>query len=182
MGSAGTAVVLDGASLFFNPGGVSFLKENSINVGASATLGNTCFLDANTNKLSRTKSPVGTPFTVYAVFGKDSSRLKFGLAVYTPFGSTVKWEDKWSGRFALTSLKLFAVFIQPTVSYKINDELGIGGGFVYSTGNMDMQKDLPLTDINGNFGKAELKGKATGYGFNIGILNQATEKLSFALT
>lgn len=183
MGGAGTAYMNDGAALFFNPGGASFIKGNSINLGVSSTIPNGQFLDKNTGKTARTKSPSSYPFAAYALFGaKDTSHLKFGLAVYTPFGSTVEWEDAWMGRFALTRLKLQSVFFQPTVSYKITHNLGIGAGFVYAAGSVNLQKDIPVVDANGNYGHAELDGKAKGYGFNIGIYYKPMDKLSIGLT
>ncbi|MES2566410.1 MAG: outer membrane protein transport protein [Bacteroidota bacterium] len=183
MGGAGTAFMQDASSLFFNPGGASFVHGNSINLGVTPTFARGAFMDAHTNEVSRTNSPVSTPFAAYALFEiKDSSQLKLGLAVYTPFGSTVQWEDKWTGRFALTRLELRAIFIQPTVSYRINNKLGIGAGFVYATGKVNLQKDIPLIDANGNYGHAELNGKASGYGFNAGVYVQPIEKLSIGLT
>ncbi len=183
MGGAGTAYIQDAAALFFNPGGVSFLTENSVNIGVSPTLAKVEFLDKNTNQVARTKSPVSYPFAAYAVFGvKDSSRLKLGLAVYTPFGSTVEWEEGWMGRFALTHLQLQSIFFQPTVSYKINNKIGIGAGFVYSSGKVNLQKDISVIDASGTFGHAELSGKASGYGFNAGIYFKPVEKFSIGLT
>lgn len=183
MGGAGTALVQDGASLFFNPGGAAFLVGNSISIGATPTIEHGQFLDKNTGITSRTKSPVSFPFTGYAVFGaSDSSRLKFGLAVYTPFGSIVEWESGWTGRFALTRLQLQSIFFQPTLSYRITDKLGFGAGFVIADGKVNLQKDLPLTDGSSNFGHAELNGKAYGFGFNLGIHYKIIEKLSVGLT
>jgi long-chain fatty acid transport protein len=183
MGGAGTACMQDAASLFFNPGGASFVKGNSVIAGVTPTFAKGAFLDANTSEISRTNSPVSTPFAAYGLFEiKDSSKLKLGLAVYTPFGSTVQWEDEWTGRFALTRLELRAIFIQPTVSYKITEKLGIGAGFVYATGKVNLQKDIPLMDANGDYGHAELSGKASGYGFNAGIYFTPVEKLSIGLT
>lgn len=183
MGGAGTAYMQDASSLFFNPGGASFVHGNSIIAGVTPTFARGAFMDANTNQISRTNSPVSTPFAAYALFQvKDSSKLKLGLAVYTPFGSTVQWENEWTGRFALTRLELRAIFIQPTVSYRITKKLGIGAGFVYATGKVNLQKDIPIIDINGNYAHAELNGKAQGYGFNAGIYFQPIEKLSIGLT
>lgn len=183
MGGAGTALIQDAAALFYNPGGVSFLNGNSVNVGVSPTIAKGQFLDKNTGLTANTKSPVSYPFAAYGVFEiKDSSKLKLGLAVYTPFGSTVEWQDGWMGRFALTRLQLQAIFFQPTVSYKINNKLGIGAGFVYSNGKVNLQKDIPVVDASGNYGHAELDGKANGYGFNAGIYYQPIEKLSIGLT
>lgn len=183
MGGAGTAYMQDAASLFFNPGGASFVKENSVNLGVSPTISNIQFLDKNTGQTARTKSPVSYPFAAYGLFGlKDSSKLKLGLAVYTPFGSTVEWEDGWMGRYALTRLQLQSIFFQPTVSYKITDKIGFGAGFVYANGKVNLQKDIPVTDASGKVGHAELDGKASGFGFNAGLYFQATDKLSFGLT
>lgn len=183
MGGAGTALMQDAAAVFFNPGGMSFVEGNSATAGVSPTIAYGKYLDGPSGRVSQTNSPVSYPFTAYTAFSlKDSSRLKLGLGLYTPFGSTIKWEDGWTGRFALTKLQLFAVFVQPTVSYKITDKLGIGAGFVYATGKVNLQKDLPLTDAQGNYGKAELNGKANGFGFNAGIYYKATEKFSIGLT
>lgn len=183
MGGAGTACMQDAASLFFNPGGASFVNGTAVDIGVTPTIARSAFMDANTNQVSRTNSPVSTPFTVYGLFAvKDSSKLKLGLAIYTPFGSTVQWEDGWTGRFALTRLQLRAIFFQPTVSYKINNKLGIGAGFVYADGKVNLQKDIPVIDANGNYAHAELEGKANGYGFNAGIYFKPIEKLSIGLT
>lgn len=182
MGGAGTGLIQDAAALFYNPGGASFTR-NSVNLGVSPTIPHGTFLDKNTNQSYETTSPVSFPFAAYALYGvTDSSKLKFGLAAYTPFGSTVEWEDGWAGRFALTRLQLQAIFIQPTVSYKITDKLGIGAGFVYANGKVNLQKDIPVMDANGNFGHAELDGKANGFGFNAGIYYKPIKMLSLGLT
>src|SRR4051812_26012764 len=183
MGSAGTAYMQDAAALFFNPGGVSFLTERSINLGLSPTFAKTTFLDKNTNQTANTNSPSSLPFAAYGVCGaNDSSKLKYGLAVYTPFGSTIQWEDKWMGRFALTHLQLQAIFFQPTVSYKLSNKIGIGAGFVYAMGKVNLQKDIPVADASGEYGHAELAGKANGFGFNAGIYFKPVEKFSIGLT
>jgi long-chain fatty acid transport protein len=187
MGGAGTALIQDGAAVFFNPGGMSFLKENSVNMGVTPVISHGAFLESNTNATGTTQSPVAFPFAGYAVWGADSShkvfsRFKFGLGAYTPFGSTIKWQDPWPGRFNLTEIQLFAVFVQPTISYKINDKWGIGGGFVYASGKVNLQQDLPITYQNGNYGNATIQGNAAGYGFNGGIYYKPCSKFSLGLT
>jgi long-chain fatty acid transport protein len=182
MGLAGTALYADASSLFYNPGAVAFSNENSANVGFTPVFANILFVDSTTQNGYRTKNPMGTPFQAYGLFQmKDSSALKFGLAVYTPFGSTVQWEDGWIGRFALTRLSLSSIFIQPTVSYRINERLGIGGGFVSSIGNVTLQRDLPAQFENGDYARATLSGRAFGMGFNLGIQFNATEQFSIGL-
>ena len=183
MGLAGTAAPFDGSSLFFNPGSSVFLDQNSIVGGVTPVFGNVLFLDSATNASYRSNSPVGTPFSFYAMFQlKPAGKLKMGLSVNTPFGSTVQYEDNWIGRFALTRLELKAIFIQPTFAYRIADQFGIGGGFVISSGNVNLQKDIPVQDTNGVYGHAELAGKAIGFGYNIGIHFTPSKQLSIGLT
>jgi len=183
MGLAGSALYLDGSSLFYNPGSVAFSNENSANIGFTPVFANILFVDSTTYNGYRTNNPVGRPFYAYGLYQlKDSSALKLGLAVYTPFGSTVQWEENWIGRFALTRLSLSSIFIQPTVSYKINDRLGIGGGFIGSLGNVNLQRDLPLQFENGAYANVELSGRAFGLGYNLGIQFNATDKFSLGLT
>lgn len=182
MGSAGTALAQDPAILFYNPGGASFLDKNGVNAGVTPTFARGKFLDANTNATAETTSPTSYPFAAYGVFGlKKNEKLRLGLAVYTPFGSTVEWEDGWTGRFALTRLQLQAIFVQPTVSYKITDKIGVGAGFVYSYGKVNLQKDIPVMDNAGKYGHAELDGQANGFGYNLGVYIQPTDKFSIGL-
>lgn len=182
-GCAGSADYVDGSTLFFNPGATAFAKESSANVAMTPVFANIMYVDSATGGVYRSNSPMGTPFSAYALlhFEKLPS-LNFGLAAYTPFGSVVSYEDNWIGRFAITRLQLQAIFIQPTVSYKINDKLGIGAGFVYSTGKVNLRRDLPVQFEDGSFGKVELGGAAVGFGYNVGLSVKATEKFSLGLT
>ena len=183
MGGAGTALPLDASALFFNPGSVGFLKNSSINAGFTPTFANTLYTDEATNTTGRTNSPMGTPFAVYGMYRKsETSKFYFGLAAYTPFGSTIQYEDNWIGRFALTRLQLKSIFIQPTITFKLSEKVGIGIGGIYTTGSVNLQKDIPVQYDNGDFGNAELQGKASGFGYNIGFYIKATQKLSFGFT
>ena len=187
MASAGTAFVQDAATVFYNPGGMSFLKENSISAGVSPVIAHSTFLDANTNLSYNTASPVSTPFAGYAVWGADTThkvfnRFKFGLGSYTPFGSIATWEPGWTGRYNLTSLKLLSIFYQATASYKICDKLGIGIGLVYGTGNVELKQDIPVSSSSNFAGSADLKGKAQAWGFNAGVYYKPCSKFSIGLT
>jgi long-chain fatty acid transport protein len=140
-------------------------------------------VDSATGQGFRTNSPIGTPFSAYGLFQcKKEARLKYGIAVYTPFGSTVQYEDGWIGRFALTRLELKAIFIQPTISFRFNDYVSIGGGPILTTGNVNLQKDIPVQFADGSYAHVELSGKAIGYGFNAGIHAKLSEQLAVGLS
>lgn len=183
MGHAGTGLCLDNASILFNPGALSFLDSlKGIYIGASFIMPKSTYADYATRYVAHPVKHVGTPFTLYANYQfKKAKKLQCGLGIYTPFGSKVQWEDDWKGQFLIREINLKTIFIQPTVSYKIHEKIGIGLGFVYATGSFALRKGVPLQDSSGNYGEANLEGKANGYGFNAGIYFKANEKFSIGI-
>lgn len=179
MGHTGTGIATGTASIFFNPGAMAQAR-NGVTIGASGIVSKIAYQAPESYNTIFADNPTGTPFQVYGVYGIND-KLKVGLGVYTPFGSTVNWGNEWNGRFALNELSLKAIFVQPTISYQITEKLGIGAGFVYSDGGVNLQRSIPLEDNEGE-GRAELDGDASGFGYNVGIFFNPTEKLSFGLS
>lgn len=184
MGHVGTGLVLDQSSIFFNPGALAHLRQNGVQVGISPLMSKIAYREPSPGvSEARTDNPTGTPFQGYASYGAPESNFRFGIGVYTPYGSTVEWGQAWQGRYGLTQLELVAIYIQPTVSYRITDKLGIGAGLNIFTGSVNLQRNLPLMDANGAEASLELDGKAkTSFGFNVGIYVEPIEKLSVGLT
>lgn len=140
------------------------------------------YVDSATGGAYRTENPVGTPFCAYGLFQhKKLEKFKFGIGIYTPFGSTVKWEDNWIGRFAITRLKLQAIYIQPTISYRLSKKLELGVD-LFTQRKCESSKDIPVQDSLGNYSHVELNGKAAGFGFNLGVNFQVNDQFSMGLS
>jgi long-chain fatty acid transport protein len=184
MGHAGTGTILDGSSIFFNPGGLCLLDTLfSFNLNVHFIMPRTVYLE-NAPGVYKAEMVhnTDTPFSLYlALKTKHHSRLSYGLGMYTPFGSKAQWDDDWKGQFLIREIDLTAVFVQPTLSLRITDKLGIGAGFIFATGNFGLRKAIPIQDQNGNYGQASLQGNAQGFGYNGGIFFKATDKLSLGL-
>jgi len=180
MGHLGTSFYLGASSAYFNPAmmGLDSSKFN-FEAGASGIIGSVAYQNQETGLVERTDNPMGTPFYFYGTY-KINEKFAAGLAVYTPFGNRVEWEDNWTGRYLIEDISLSAIFIQPTVSYNINEMISVGAGFTYVVGNVEINRDLP-TPV-GNEADVNLQGDASGFGFNAGVYVQATEKLSLGLT
>ncbi len=182
MGSTGLASPNDATALFTNPGSAVFVEGNGVTVGASAAISKGTFTDANSNVVSHSDNPLVTPFSASAAFGSKNGKWKYGLSVYTPFGSTMRWEPESVGRFETKEISLVAVSFQPTVSYKVTDKLGLGLGLIYTYGHVNIQKDVPVQFENGSFGDANIDAKAGGYGVNAGLHFKANDNLSLAFS
>ncbi len=184
MGHTGTGLCTDNAAIFFNPGAMSFLDSaRGIVFGASFIFPRVTYIEPYPGRYTANiEKNVGTPITLYAVYKfKKTQNWNIGLGIYNPFGSKVQWKDDWKGQFLIREIDLKTFFIQPTISYKVNEHLGLGIGFVYATGSFALRKAVPIQDSLGNYGEGKLNGKASGYGFNLGIYYKVNEKLSFGL-
>lgn len=181
MGHTGTGLLLDNSSILFNPGAVSFLDSlRGLSFGASLIFPRTIYLEPYPGTYTANIEPhVGTPITLYAAFKfKKIEKLTGGIGIYNPFGSRLEWADDWKGQFLIREIDLKTFFIQPTLSYKINEKFGIGAGFVFATGSFSLRKGVPIQDSLAEYGEGKLKGNASGMGFNAGIFFKANEKLS----
>ncbi len=182
MGHTGTGLVQDGASVLFNPGAVAMLPENYVQAGISPLFFNSAFQSAGSNQTFNSKTQVATPFTAYAVWGPKAAKWKIAMGVYTPFGGLTDWGTDWVGKYSLESLSLKAINFQPTISYKLTDNISLGVGYVYGYGSVDLTKAIPLSSSSNPDGQAELKGSGHGNGWNAGIYVNASKKLSFGLS
>lgn len=176
-GLIGTPFAHDASSIFYNPGSLAFYEGKfSISAGASGIFSNVLFQMQGTDYQARTDNPTGTPFYGYVSY-KFKDMIAIGVGVYTPFGSTTKWDDNWAGRYLIRDIKLSAIYIQPTIAYNYKDKFGIGAGFVYATGSVELNKALPYSPDS----KVNLSGKADNFGFNAGLFFKPTEKLNIGI-
>lgn len=182
MAGAGVGTAMDGATVFFNPGAVSMLKDNQANIGVSPLFFKSAFLKSGSSVVENNKDEIAPPFEAYAVWGPKSGKYKLAIGAYTPFGGLVNWGDEWSGKYALISLDLKAIYIQPTISVKITDNIGIGAGFVYNHGQVNLQRAVPISQANGEDSKATLDGTGEGYGWNAGVYFKTFSGVTIGVT
>ena len=180
MGHLGSSFYLGASSAYFNPAMMGLdEKKFSIEAGVNFINSNIEFQSQKTGVSESTDNPIGTPFYLYATY-KISDKISAGIGVYTPFGSTVDWGTDWSGKELIQDISLRAIFIQPTISYKISDKLRVGGGLNIVSGSVELNRNVRSSIGNDNV--VNLKGDAIAFGFNAAAYYEASEKLSFGLT
>ena len=188
MGGVGVGLSLDQAAMFYNPGALALVRESGVQVGFNAALARSSFRSGDGGTQRSLQNQVVTPFNFYAGFGPKDAKYKVGVAVYTPYGSTLKYADGWEGRFALTEITLQAVYVQPTFSYALTPQLSVGAGLtILAYGAVNLQKDIPLpTQTNQQPigpGHVTLDGKTkTQFGYNAGIFFKPSDKLSLGVS
>ena len=185
MGHTGVAVVNSAEVAFFNPAGMAYLdKKFNLSVGANGLFANTKFQNSQYGWEADTKN-FGTPFSVYATY-KLNDWLTAGLAVYTPYGSAVDWDQDWEGAHLVNNIDLQAIFVQPTFSVRMGEHFSIGGGPIFATGSVNFNRNLSinplLSDAEGNPTDVTLDAKGiTAWGYTAGFMFNPTDKLRIGM-
>ncbi|TWP24039.1 aromatic hydrocarbon degradation protein [Apibacter muscae] len=172
-----SAHVRDASVAFFNPGGIAFIPSKlSISAGGFLVGTKVNYQNLQTHYKASTDNPISTPMTFNVAY-KATNQISVALSITTPFGSIVNWGEDWAGKDLINKIELQAFYIQPTVAYRFNNWISVGAGFIYATGNVNLQKSL--TPVNGQM-KLEDKN-ASGNGFNVGVYLRPTDKLDISV-
>ncbi|MCF6170609.1 MAG: outer membrane protein transport protein [Bacteroidales bacterium] len=176
-GLVGTPLSVGSSAMFYNPGALGFMESKiDFEFGGSAILSTAAFQKAGSNYQAETDNPLGTPFYFYFA-GKLGKLITLGLGVYTPYGNSAKWESDWAGKNLIQDISLTAIYVQPTIAFNFNEKFGVGLGFVYTIGGVELNKGL---NYSGDAG-VNLKGDATSFGYNVGIFFRPVENWSIGL-
>ncbi|MBL7719278.1 MAG: outer membrane protein transport protein [Flavipsychrobacter sp.] len=181
MGGTGTALTWNSDIIFYNPAGMADLNVWEASVSALAIMPGVQYVKDNYS--IHAQQQVFTPFNVYVggPIRKTKNKVAAGIGIYTPFGSGLKWDDNWQGRYVTQEIGLQTIFVQPTLSYKFSERFSVGAGYVIGYGNVRLRKAIPIQDANGQDGSARLQGEAWGNGFNAGIHYKLTKKIQLGL-
>ena len=167
----------DASVAFFNPAGISFIPNKlSVAVGGFGAITEVEYQSLETLQSYKTEDPVGTPLYA-AIAYKVTNNVSVGLSVTTPFGSTVKWADDWTGREIVQKMELKSFYFQPMVSYKFNDWASIGVSYIYAKGIVDWDK--AVTNLGGTLNIND--EKATGSGFGVGFYLKPSSNLDLSI-
>ena len=173
---SGYGIVGDDASAVqFNPAGLTLLTDKQVQFGFTLTAvsadvdnnGSNVFGGAIAGP-NEDGSPdiAGAPNFYYV--HPITDKLVFGVGVVAPFGTDTDYSDAFFGRFSGTVTDLVTIDINPSLAYKINDVVSIGGGFSVQTADVTLDSRLPLGPASGD-GGFEADGDSVGIGFNFGI-------------
>ncbi len=181
MAHAGVAVFGGAETVFFNPAGIGFTgSDNSFAIGVSPVISKVKYQNVQHLWTAQTHNPVVTP--LYAYYSHKISDLFYlGLALYTPYGSTVKWDRDWAGSHLVNEISLRAFFFQPSFVIKPSDYFSVAVSFIVASGSIHYNKNVNrfLTDGNGNRTDITLDAEdASGAGFGISVAIRPSDKVS----
>lgn len=189
--AAGTAYAgrsssaLDASTIFGNPAGLAKLKRPEISGGLAVLFAKDDISSVQTGASGTSK---GDSVPVTAVpFGYFSSPIddswSAGVGIYVPFGLINDYENNFQGRYHGSYSKISVITIQPTIAYRINEKISIGGGPTINRLSGKLNNYLATGALNGgNETEISLKGDDTAVGYNIGIMADLTNTTTWGIT
>ena len=198
--NAGAAAAAEDVStIYFNPAGMTYLAEgHSFSVATTALSRRTKFSDEGTTRMPViSASDLKTPTGAYYSLGDDGGNgggthaipafyysyaltkdLRIGLGVNPTFADETEYGNNFIGRFSglLTTIKV--VNVNPSVAYKVNDQISVAFGVDYAKANVEFKQFTPYQGSP----LGVLKGDATGWGYNFGAMYQVTPDTRLGLS
>ena len=202
---AGSAAVAEDAStVFFNPAGMALLApgKSHIAVGLDFIRPSAKFSNAGSTSPALIPLSGGTggdagdmnyvPHAYIVV--PLNERMSFGLGLGAPFGLKTEYDATWVGRFHAVKSDVKTMNLNPSLSYKVSDQLALGFGLNYQKlkGEFSSAVDYPaaiyanpltrpLTAL-AKPGSAMLSGDDTAWGYNFGAIFQVSPQTRLGLS
>jgi long-chain fatty acid transport protein len=186
MGTAGAgahAWANDASTSFHNAAGMTRLEGNHLMVSGGFLYASIEFdPDPSTPVPGNDGGQAGGPAPILAAFYTHSvsEKLKLGLNVISISAAIMEYDDNWTGRYLVEEVKLFTLTLNPSIAYKVNDWLSIGGGVGLLYGAFDETIAIPTG--SGSDGSVNIDGDDTQVSFNLNTLFELTDSTRFGLT
>lgn len=189
--SAGTAYAgrsssaLDASTIFGNPAGLTKLKRSEISGGAGIISASDDISDAQSSAPGTNEGdsvPLGVVPFAYMSTPLDD-RFSMGLGLYAPSGLINDYEGSFQGRYHGSYSTTKEITLQPTIAWRINDYVSIGGGPTINHFSAKLQNYLATGALNnGQDTLVTIKGDDTAIGYNVGLLVDFSEATRWGIT
>lgn len=192
MGGAFVAQASDPSAIYYNPAGLAFQKGINVMGGGTFIFPATTFkpADARYSGLEvKQEAQVYFPPNLYGTYAFND-QLVIGLGVFTPFGLGSQWDKEWIGKRLAVKSEIQTFYFNPTIAYKITDQISIGAGASLVYARVNMTKRVPafsaitpfgpylVPTTSASDGTVELDANATEFNYNFGVLYKPIEELS----
>jgi long-chain fatty acid transport protein len=198
------AVAEDAGTIYFNPAGMTYLPEGH-SISAVATLLQRSIKFEDTGTFTRAGVIAAPNITVYAPTGNGgdagglalipagfwsysiSPALRIGVGVSPTFGNETEYGNDFRGFNSGFYAKMEQININPSIAYKLNETVSLGGGIDFAHNRTQFKFGVPVQSPTlavgapaGAFVHVEGADWATGY--NLGAMFQFSPNTRAGLT
>jgi len=142
MGGAFTAVADDASAAWYNPAGVAFSTGSQVMAGGAVIVAPGTDYSPNASTVSLPGFPASAKTSsqsktfvaphLYYTHWDEHSGLGSSISINAPYGLETRWSDSSSLASSNTFSKISMLSVNPSVIFKLTDNLALSGGFSYA--------------------------------------------------
>lgn len=185
---AGSAAIADNAStIFYNPAGMTQLKDREFSGGMAAIGTSFKFSDQGSSVGALAGSGNGgdggnwgfvpNAYMSWAL-NKD---LYVGVGMGAPFGMKTEYANPWVGAAQATMFDVKTYNINPSVAYRVNDQVSLGAGVSWQRLTADYNRQVAVT-VSGSTSPLALDLEGDAWGWNVGALFTVTPETKIGVS
>lgn len=174
---AGSAAVAEDAStIYFNPAGMTQLKQREFSLGGAAIKPSFKFTNNGSNVAPATNSGNGGDAGDWAVLPNAylswgvTKDIYLGLGLGAPFGLKTEYDDDWVGRYQATLFDIKTYNLNPSIAWRVNDKVSLGFGLNYQRMEATYERYAAVVNSATRSTKVSLDADGDAWGWNIGAL------------
>lgn len=190
LGVAGAVIGRQGmtSQAWYNPAATSSFEKPSFMAGFSALkLSSEYSYAGGSSELVDDWRPTGYFYTIFPL----DEKFTLNLSINAPYGMITQWESDWVGQYIATYTNARFLYMTPSLTYRVNDELSIAAGFNIVYGSAELHKYIPPYPVHPAFpmygigaktfakNKVSLSADGFGVGFTGSVHYQPTEDWGF---
>ena len=183
---AGAGIIGDDVSaIHFNPAGMTLLHGLQTTVAGTYVSLDIDYKGLNGATENGRDKPASIPAAYLSYQANDS--LWLGLAITSPYGMRIRYNNDWAQRERGISGSVTTVDINPSIAWKVNEYVSIGGGvsalWTHSKIKSGITKGYQLGNVGVPLGgEFEYKGSDWMFTYNLGLMVSPTEDLRFGVS
>ncbi len=172
---AGAGIVGDDLSaVHYNPAGMTLLEgtrfqAGGVWIGLNADYSSDISGESENGRLKGQMIPAG--YVTHQV----NDQVWLGFAMTVPFGMGTEYSKNWEGADRGTNAKIYTFDMNPSIAWKVNDFLSIGGGISVQYAKAELGMGLS------GMGHGKVEADSWDWGYNFGLMISPTDKLRFGL-
>jgi long-chain fatty acid transport protein len=178
MGGAFTAVANDPSAIYFNGAGLTQLSGTQFLLGTTIIGPVSTFRGVSPEITQYDMKKQYFPPVHFWLSHSINEQWAVGIGLTSPFGLGTEWEPDWIGRYLAVKTDLNIFTITPTVAFKVNDELSLSAGFVYSWGTVKIEQKASQFPFEGDADVVLDGNDNSAFGYNFGLMYKPIPALS----
>jgi len=174
---AGSAAVAENAStIFFNPAGMTQLKDREFSTGLTAVGTSFKFSDKGSSVGFLTGTGTGSDGGGWGFIPNGylswalNKDLYVGVGVGAPFGLKTEYDNPWVGAAQSTMFDVKTYNINPSVAYRVNDSVSVGAGVSWQRLEAEYLRQVAVVSSVTSASPLALNLTGDSVGWNVGAL------------